>query len=501
MKIIYCTLFILFSQFINAQIQIGQDIDGDDELDRSGTAVAFSDNGSIVAIGAPRPLNSNPGTGSVTVYVYNDTDWVPMGQKLKGKGNINSESEFGFTVDLSSDGLILAIGIPGKNKVKIYNFIDNQWIQLGNDIEGDFINGENALFGGKVSLSDDGYIISVGAYGQGFNLGKSFTNGHGYVRSYKYNSNNNLWEQLGQQLNPIDVQTRFGTDISLSSNGKRLAVVRGTDTSNPNINPQQRKAVIIYEYDGSQWQQLGNEISGFVEPSRVALTNDGLTVAIGSPGFQQGKIEAAVFVYTFDGINWKQKGQAILGDDRKRRSLGASVSISNDGTILVVGNTTSDNGDVEIYNFNGTKWVQLGNRIYGESFFDISGSSNMISGDGKRVAIGAPNNDANGMLNSRNGHVRVYEIPNIEGVLSVPEINLKNSILPFPNPTKDIFYFTTSDFKTSSSVRIYSSSGKLLFEQNSHLNSVNLKSYPDGLFFIEIISKNGSTIKKVIKKS
>jgi hypothetical protein len=51
------------------------------------------------------------------------------------------------------------------------------------------------------------------------------------------------------------------------------------------------------------------------------------------------------------------------------------------------------------------EWVQLGVDIDGESEGDQSAYSVSLSSDGSTVAIGAPNNPANG---SSSGHVRVY---------------------------------------------------------------------------------------------
>ena len=58
-------------------------------------------------------------------------------------------------------------------------------------------------------------------------------------------------------------------------------------------------------------------------------------------------------------------------------------------------------------NTNGT-WAQVGGDIDGEASNDRSGSSVSLSGDGTRVAIGAPYNSNGNGTNS--GHVRVYEL-------------------------------------------------------------------------------------------
>ena len=53
-----------------------------------------------------------------------------------------------------------------------------------------------------------------------------------------------------------------------------------------------------------------------------------------------------------------------------------------------------------------TEWLKLGEINGGEYSEDHFGDSVSISSDGSIVAIGAPNNDANG---DNSGHVRVYK--------------------------------------------------------------------------------------------
>merc|ERR1712165_105592 len=86
---------------------------------------------------------------------------------------------------------------------------------------------------------------------------------------------------------------------------------------------------------------------------------------------------------------------------------GRSVSLSSDGKRVAIGATGNDgngsySGHVKIYEYNRSKWTQLGSDINGEASGDFSGRSVSLSSDGRRVAIGAMYNDANG---SNSGHV------------------------------------------------------------------------------------------------
>ncbi|MEM7511321.1 MAG: hypothetical protein AAF388_10345 [Bacteroidota bacterium] len=91
--------------------------------------------------------------------------------------------------------------------------------------------------------------------------------------------------------------------------------------------------------------------------------------------------------------------------------FGRSVSISSDGTRIAIGGEGNDGtatlaGHVRVFEESGGSWGILGSDLDGEAMNDQSGFSVAISGDGTRVAVGAPFNAGGG---SAAGHVRVYE--------------------------------------------------------------------------------------------
>jgi hypothetical protein len=69
--------------------------------------------------------------------------------------------------------------------VRVYQFSDDSWSQLGADIDGE-AGGDRS--GYSVSLSSDGKILAVGATG---NEGNGSNSGH--VRIYNYDGTN--WSQ------------------------------------------------------------------------------------------------------------------------------------------------------------------------------------------------------------------------------------------------------------------------------------------------------------------
>ena len=162
--ILLTTLLLPFIMF--SQVQLGVDINGEYDVDRSGHSVSSSSDGTIVAIGAP----SNRGSGHVRVYSWNGTAWTQLGADIDADGwnpdgLLSSIDDYlGTSVSLSSDGNILAIGANGNDgngsnsgHVRVYswngtaqdeydadgNLIANAWTQLGADIDGEASSDES----------------------------------------------------------------------------------------------------------------------------------------------------------------------------------------------------------------------------------------------------------------------------------------------------------------------------------------------------------------------
>ena len=119
--------------------------------------------------------------------------------------------------------------------------------------------------------------------------------------------------------------------------------------------------------------------------------------------FVLGGLALMVLAFAGPALSQIQLGTDIDGEAARDLS-GYSVSMSSDGKRVAIGapNANGGAGHVRVYDYNGTAWTQLGGDIDGEAALDLSGYSVSLSSDGKRVAIGAPEND------SRAGHVRVY---------------------------------------------------------------------------------------------
>jgi Secretion system C-terminal sorting domain/FG-GAP repeat len=210
--------------------------------------------------------------------------------------------------------------------------------------------------------------------------------------------------QVGASFDGL-ANSNSGKSVSLSSNGNVLAIGSSCDSQTLNNN------VIIYQNNSGNWVQLGNTIFGETIydqfGSSVALSADGLTVAVGAVKNGNGGFAAgSVRVFKLISGVWTQVGNAING--LSFEEIGFSLSISDNGTVVAIGSYTANSGTgkVRIFENNANVWSQIGVDLNGTAQFDYFGISISLSGDGSTIAVGAVNIDANGQ---DSGQVKVFK--------------------------------------------------------------------------------------------
>ena len=310
------------------------------------------------------------GVAGGNVHVDGGIEWETLGQAI----SVETES-FGLPVAISGDGNTLAVGNVTTG-VQIYRWDGAAWNQLGSGVAG--APAVSSIFY-SVSLSDDGNTVAVGDPYQA-----------GSVRIYSWDGS--AWNQLGSNIEGEGVDYRLGGSVSLSSDGQTVAI--GGDLG----------LVRIYHLDGAEWYKRGDDINVQVNyyyaSVAVSLSGDGNAVAVGSPGSGSAGVSQ---IYQWDGSAWNQLGSDIDGEAAGDES-GGSVSLSSDGTTVAIGATYNDGdsgqwssrGHTRIFTWNGIDWVQRGSDIDGDDTWGYSGSSVALSDDGETVAIAALWGDGGG---------------------------------------------------------------------------------------------------------
>jgi flagellin-like hook-associated protein FlgL len=386
--------------------QLGSDLDGEFSGDLSGYTVSISDDGSVLAIGAPGNDENGDDTGHVRVYTLENGSWIQRGSDINGGA---PEDYKGRSVSLSADGSALLVGAPkvdangnDSGQASVYTWDGMEWIQRGSPINGEAADDYS---GYEVSLSSNGNSVVISAP-----WNDDGGEDAGQVRIYDWGGSD--WIQRGMDIDGIGSDQLNGFRISLSGDANRVAVSSLLNDDGGEDAGQVR----VFDWDGSTWNQLGNSINGdnpFDFSGRsVSLSYDGDVVAIGATwndgnGDKSGQIR----VFEWDGSNWSKRGSDIYGESALDIS-GFSASLSNDGNTLAIGAIdNADGGDysgqVRVYNWSAGSWGQVAGDINGEGAEDRSGWKVSISGDGSALAIGAPQNDGTG---ADAGHVRVFKM-------------------------------------------------------------------------------------------
>lgn len=472
------TFSFLFSICLFGQTQLGQNISVPDNFFAVGLSVATSQEGSRVVVGG-----YGKSSYGFRVYDYINNDWT----QLPSVNNTEYPNDVSvYSVSISSNGNRVAIGAV-KNLInndlghfKVYDYDGTNWSQVGLTIYGET---NDDFFGQVLELSASGMRLVVGAK---FNDQNGNSSGH--ARIFQYNGAD--WFQLGSDLDGDYTAVYFGTSVSMSSDGSRVAIGANQYYDNNDPNQGNIGLIRIFEYNGVDWIQIGDDlngefiISGFGVSSSFSV--NGNRIVIGAYGHAE--------VYEYDGTNWMQIGTDLIGE-QGGESFGRSVSLSDDGNVLAIGAISSNGlGYVRLYLFDGTDWAAIGNRIDGEESNDEFGEAISLSNDGNTLAIGSLTYEYP-QSGTEEGYVKVYDVSNLP--LSMEDFVKVNYII-YPNPATETIQCL--DCQNVIKVDIYDSMGKRVRESLNFTNSINISEFQNGIYYIRIETKQGNIqVVKLVK--
>jgi len=217
-----------------------------------------------------------------------------------------------------------------------------------------------------------------------------------------YISNISGWYLQGGRLDGLDTSGDKFTaiSVSLSSSGSVLAVGKS------NIEDNAFGATFIFVRNNNVWSQQGPKIfgSGAIGYSEqgyaVSLSGDGLTLAMSGPLNDYGI--GAVWIFINNDNKWEEQNK-LVGSDGDHSEQGTSISLSYNGSVLIVGGPGDSEKIGAIWIFNrsddGT-WTQQGSKLIGQNLDGCTfGQSVSISNNASLIAVGAPDyNHSNGAL-------------------------------------------------------------------------------------------------------
>lgn len=482
---LFALAFICCSFYGFTQVQIGNDINGEADFNNMGWDVAMSDDGQTIVVGAPGSSLSAYGAGQVKVLTFTGSDWVQLGNDLLG---VLDEDNFGRAVDISSDGNTVVVGAQYSDA----NGFNSGSVQVFGFDGSDWIQIGNTMtgtnnddeFGTTVSISDDGNRIAVGAP---YTNTSDFDNGVLRIFDYDGSQWNLAFEHYGDDENDV-----FGMSLDMSGNGNYVicgAWINVDNTTKPGY-------AKVFQFDNSMWNQIGSTISGeapgnFTGAS-TSVSDDGSVVAVGSWGNDEnGTDSGEVKVFELFNNNWQQLGADIQGSGSFER-FGWAIDLSSSGSIMAVGAPQENN--TRFFKFENNTWNMVGSAIPGAAVNDDFGYSVDLSSDGTKVLIGDPNNNVNG---SDSGFAQVYDLTQ---VLSVEEFE-KDSFSIHPNPASS--KLTIRSKMGLIEIKVIDINGRLL-ETYDSLNlsqeiTLDVQELSEGVYFLLMKATHNEEIIRFIK--
>lgn len=497
-------VFILVFFNIHSQewVNIGQSLDGEVEGGAFGRSVSLSNDGKIVAVGDPLNNENGDASGSVRVFENISSDWVQIGNNIVGK---NSFDYSGSSVSLSGDGKFVAIGasdsdsdVQDSGNVRVFENISGTWTQVGQDING-LTPFEN--FGYSVSLSNDGQILAVGAT-SGFSQALNIRTGA--VRIYI--NDNGVWKQIGEDIDGENFTDKFGTSLNLNAQGDIVAI---GSPYNSNINYSGSGHVRIYKNISDSWIQIGEDIDGKIDNESLgkclSLNNDGNIVAIGASNLDDNLLLVRIYK-SIDDV-WQQIGEDI-NFEYNLPNTSFSVSLNGEGDILAVGGIgvfqRKNNFDMEsiarIYKNKENIWEQYGSDILITDLEDDYGAQIVSLNDkGNIIAVANPSASVYDDSSYAAGQVYVLEFMN-ETLSTVNNFLDIKSVKLFPNPANETISIKQSEAKITEII-IYSIKGELIksIDRNLFDSDIEVTDLVRGTYILKINSEKGSVIKQFVK--
>jgi hypothetical protein len=317
-----------------------------DAGDQFGWSVALSDDGNVMAVGAPTEAskargvngdqadNSSANAGAGYIFTRSGSTWSQQAY-LKG-AQTDPGDLFGFAVDLSGNGAMLAIsaydedgGVPGVNGNEAdnskggsgcaYIFLRDPSTPLGASggtwkqatyLKESNLDHPQDAFGSTVALSGDGRTLAVdapdedgligGINGQQYSGKENQDTSNGAV--YVFVNTNGAWSQQAyiKSSNPHE-NDLFGIRLAISTNGSVIVASsmlqggggRGVNANQQDFSAEESGAAYVFTRAGTTWTQRAylkapNSDAYDDFGSGVALSGDGNTLAIAASGEDGG---------------------------------------------------------------------------------------------------------------------------------------------------------------------------------------------------------------------
>lgn len=296
--------------------------------------------------------------GAVFVYRREGETWV-LDQTLLAPDATPGDG-FGFSISVCGDVAVIGArhddvgGLFRAGSAYVYRRVAGTW-----SFEQKLVPTDHE--------EDDQFGFSVSVHGETIALGSPFDDdacpedlwtNSGSAFIFRFDAGSSLWLQE-QKLRASDEEAGdwFGVSVSVGDGVVAIGSVFDDDAG-----PESGSAY-VFRRGGApgSWteeQKLIASDAGALKKFAKSITLEGNRIVVGSfEGEEMGAGPGAAYSFTHDGISWSEEQRFSASDGEPGDDFGLSVSL--DGSTLVVGAFTDDGGRGAAYVFrNADGWVE-----------------------------------------------------------------------------------------------------------------------------------------------
>ena len=370
---------------------------------RFGTFVSMNGDGSMILVTAQQEINTNITKGTYRIYKYNKSisQWEQHGNTIPG----TSTSSITSSSLLSDDGsrvLIAQADSSGLGRLRIFEFTNGDWSQIGSDLQGSNNAGTTGDLRRTVWFSGDGNTVG-GASTQ------NSTASERMAKTWRWNGSD--WAQIGSAflVNQDNTTSDTSQHSAISYDGNILAI--GGNRENHTYTTEGE--VTVYEYDSTNntWTEMSG--SPLTQPTSTAandyfgnsvgINGDGTILAIAAAhSDRRGSSRGDIFVFKYINNTWTFFQYLDFGEYSWTASCSdGGLYISRDGSMIGSGHSRNSgpwSGDGSYHSATGAMYVHklidnsyklIGYPIFGRHHQEYIASGYALSSDGSTFVQGS----------------------------------------------------------------------------------------------------------------
>ena len=350
-------------------------------------SVAISGDGQYAVVGA---YAQGSNYGAAYVFLRTGSSWAQQA-KIMPSSDIGNSHYYGKSVAINNDGTYVAVGSQGANSGKGAAFIftrsGTSWSQQAKLTASNGAAGNT--FSDTLAFTPDASRIVVCDATDDTGTGGS-NSGSGYV----YSRSGTSWtEEAILNTHTDSTVLQAGRSCDISTNGDYI-LIGGKFSQNAPY--EYAGAAYVWTRSGTSWSfqtviHASDKNTNDFFGTFAALSADATVAAIGAQS--SGGHGGAAYIFTRSGSTWSQQAKITASDATNGDGFGKQGDMSTDGKYVAVG-THNSNSSYVFENTSGSTWTQRqiltsSDTQSGDNF----GHAISISSDGSYVIVGAPGED------------------------------------------------------------------------------------------------------------